>query len=207
VGSTTRHSALVANQQVKAQMSTNIYCLSNASYCLSLSDWKDVASILGTTIAVPSVLFAAYKTYKEVQRSREQRQSELEQKTRDHLLRRTEFTLAQHRRLFDDPVLASVLRLIDGDPVELRKDALWDSKRKFLTFFEELALLVNSGHVDKHVAYYMFGYYAICAHRGINFQHGIQYDKKYWGLFMSFAEDAEHYLQGSKINEVDQLRM
>ncbi len=138
-----------------------------------MSDWKDLVSIIGTLVVVPGILFAAYKAWREVQRFREQRISELEQRAREHQLKRVEFTLTQHRRLFDDPVLSSVLRILDGDHPDLREPAMWDPKRKFLTFFEEIVLLINSGYMSKDVAIYMFGYYADCAHKGENFRHGI----------------------------------
>jgi len=188
-------------------MTTSLYCLFTNSLCLPLSDWKDIASILGTLVAVPSVLFAAYKTWQEVKRSREQRKSELEQRQREHQLKRIEFTLAQHRRLFDDPTLYSILQRLDGDPPILAEVEMWDAKRKFLTFFEEIVLLVNSGYIAKDVALYMFGYYACCAHNGNNFRIGIDYQPEYWTLFMAFAEEAEQYLKGPVSMTVKNIRL
>lgn len=78
---------------------------------------------------------------------------------------------------------------------------MWDSKRKFLTFIEEIALLVNSGEIRREVAMYMFGYYACCARSGSNFSVGIALDHKYWRLFFSFSDEAKIYLSsgvGSK---------
>ena len=179
---------------------------------MTLTDWKELASIVGTLVAVPGVLFAAYKTWREVQRineqrdqeerkraweaeqSRIQRQAELEQRQKEHQLRRTEFTLAQHRRLFDDADLRMVLRYIDGDQSQLAEKEIIQAKRKFLTFFEELVLLRNSGYVSQPVALYMFGYYAYAAHNGPNFRVGIGYHREHWGLFMSFAEEAAEFL-------------
>jgi hypothetical protein len=188
-------------------MTTVLHCVTTSSACLSMSDWKDLASILGTLVAVPGVLFAAYKTWREVQRSREQRASELEQREREHQLRRAEFTLSQHRRLFDDPALSSVMKILDGDNPDLREVSMWEPKRKFLTFFEELILLVNSGYIAKETALYMFGYYATCAHKGVNFRVGIDYLPKYWSLFMGFAEEAEQYLDSPVAKDVRALRL
>ena len=172
-----------------------------------MSDWKDAATIAGTLVGVPGVLFAAYKTWREVQRSHEQRQSELEQREREHQLKRAEFTLAQHRRLFDDPALSSVMRILDEDEAGLMDVAMWEPKRKFLTFFEELILLINSGYVAKETALYMFGYYATRAHRGENFRVGIDYRPEYWNLFMAFAEEAEQYLASPTAKNVTALRL
>ena len=179
---------------------------------MTLAEWKDVVSIVGTLVAVPGVLFAAYKTLREVERIKEQKaqedekrtreaaqakaqsQAALDQRQREHQLRRAEFTLAQHRRLFDDEDLRLVLKYLDGDQEPLATPELLQAKRKFLTFIEELVLLRNSGYISQAVALYMFGYYAYAAHRGTNFQHGIGYYREHWGLFMSFAEEAERQL-------------
>ena len=184
-----------------------LYCLASSALCLSLTDWKEVASIVGTLVAVPSVLFAAYKTWREVQRSREQRLSELEQRQKEHELKRVEFTLTQHRRLFDDPMLLSVLQILDGDPIELRDPKMWEPKRKFLTFFEEMILLLNSGYIKRDVALYMFGYYAATAHRGDNFRHGISYIPESWNLFIGFAEESEKYLISPEAKTRKDLRL
>ena len=179
---------------------------------LTLSDWKDIAAVIGTIVAVPGVLFAAYKTWREVERITEQREqenekrrqeseraqaqklAELEQRQLEHQLRRTEFTLAQHRRLFDDPDLRLVLNFLDGDQPDLATPELIQAKRKFLTFFEELVLLRNSGYISQSVALYMFGYYAYAAHIGQNFKFGISYTRTNWGLFMDFADEAAAYV-------------
>jgi hypothetical protein len=186
---------------------STLYCLTSSALCLSLTDWKDVASIVGTVVAVPSVVFAAYKTWREFQRSREQRLAELEQLQREHELKRVEFTLTQHRRLFDDPILYGVLRILDGDPVALREHEMWNPKRKFLTFFEEIVLLVNSGYIKRDVALYMFGYYAVAAHSGANFRHGISYTPESWYLFMGFAEESTKYLLSPEAKTVKDLRL
>ena len=181
---------------------------------MSLSEWKDVAAILGTVVAVPGVLFSVYKAWQEVVRIGEQRQAEIDQRDRtgkqrerELELKRVEFTLAQHRRLFDDKSLCSVLQCLDGDQLSLRDPQIIESKRKFLTFFEEMILLRNSGYISDDIALYMFGYYAKCAHRGENFRFGIAYKPEYWNLFMSFAEEAEHYLASPKAKDSKLLRL
>lgn len=206
-------------------MASGEYCVALTALCMTLSDWKDAASIVGTIVAVPGVLFAAYKTWREVQRigeqrsldsekrtheverARVQREAELEQRTQEHQLRRSEFTLAQHRRLFDDPDLKLVLRYLDGDQAELATAGLVQAKRKFLTFFEELILLRNSGYISPEVALYMFGYYALAAHVGSNFMWGINYDATNWSLFMGFAEEARKFLAADTPPDNSKLRL
>jgi hypothetical protein len=164
-----------------------LYCLPFSDICRSMVDWKDLALSLGAMAGVPAAIFAAYKTFQELKKNRIHREEDLK-------LKRAEFTLAQHRRLFD-ATLHSVLALLDSDDPGLANPDMWDSKRKFLTFFEELCLLINSELVSKDVALYMFGYYALAAYEGPNFRIGIDWDECYWGLFFAFAKDAKIFLE------------
>ena len=91
-------------------------------------------------------------------------------------------------------------------PCRAEKDVT-DAKRKFLTFIEEIALLVNSELLKPDVAYYMFGYYAVKAHRGSNFHFDVNYSPAYWGLFMSFAERAERYLASPGATSAPELSL
>ena len=169
---------------------------------MGVSEWKDLVYVWATVLAIPGVIFAAYKTWGELKRVSAQRQAELIQREAQlaqqelsHSLKRAEFTLAQHRRLFDDSTLWSVLRKLDDNHPDLGKIEMWDAKRKFLTFFEELTLLVNSGLVNKSVALYMFGYYAVFARQSSNFAAGIEFEPEYWGLFLQFADEAVAYFE------------
>lgn len=164
------------------------YCLIHTSWCFTISDWKEIATIIAAIVTVPGALFAVYKSFQELKKGRIQREKEQQ-------LKRTEFTLQQHRRLFDDPILYSVLKLIDSDDSKLGEVEMWDAKRKFITYFEEIELLINSGDISKNVAYYMFGYYAKCALDGKNFRIGIDLKQEYWGLFFKFAADSGEYLK------------
>lgn len=178
---------------------TATYCLLDLNYCYSLEDWNNIAIIFATYTAVPGVLIAAWKTWSEINKSRVEREE-------DHLLKRIEFTLAQHRRLFDDPVLFSVLALIDSDDEKLLEMEMWDPKRKLLTFFEEIALLVHSRQIQPTVAYYMFGYYATRARDGESFKEGIDLEVKYWGLFFEFCENAQYFLDNFETKNVKNLK-
>lgn len=91
------------------------------------------------------------------------------------------------------------MRLIDDDNAELAKPEMWDKKRKFMTFLEEIALLVRSEQIDREVAFYMFGYYATCVKKGLNeggnFTIGIDTSPEHWGLLFGFTADSEAYAQ------------
>jgi hypothetical protein len=132
-------------------MNSAQYCLFYCTkFCFSISEWKDIILSVAATIAVPSAIFTAVKTFSELKKQNEERRKERE-------LKSIEFTLQQHRRLFDDKDLFSVLSLIDNDDQKLANLEIWDAKRKLLVFFEELQLLINSEKINRDVAYYLFG--------------------------------------------------
>lgn len=168
------------------------YCALSTDYCRTMAEWGVYWQALGVLAAVLFGIFGLYRIYQELLRLNEQREKEHQDKETNARLKRTEFFLNQHRRLFDDPVLYSVLQLIDGDSDELTKEEMWDPKRKFLTFIEEIALLVCSGQINKEVALYMFGYYARCAYSP-NFVIGLNMAKEHWALFYSFVDDAVQF--------------
>jgi hypothetical protein len=87
------------------------------------------------------------------------------------------------------------LRLLDDDAEGLSVWEMWDAKRKFLTFIEEIALLVRSEQIDKNVALNMFGYYARCARYGTNFLIGINPGKEHWSLFYWFTDEADDFFK------------
>jgi hypothetical protein len=76
-------------------------------------------------------------------------------------------------------------------------------RRSYLNFFEELALMVNSGLVQKELALYMFGYYAIQAHRNKYFRDEFAFDGPYWSLFVKFANEMEALQDSPKFKRGD----
>lgn len=170
-----------------------IFCAPIIKQCNLMSEWAVYWQALGVVVGALVGVVGLYKIYQELKRINEQRAKELADKDISAKLKRTEFFLNQHRRLFDNPELYSVLCLIDSDSEKLRPEEMWDKKRKFLTFIEEIALLVDSDQINENVAYYMFGYYARCAKEGINFGEGIDLAQEYWGLFYKFSAAAEEF--------------
>lgn len=158
-----------------------------------MSEWAVYWQAFTAFLTALFGIVGLYKIYQELRRLNEQRSKDAADKETAARLKRTEFFLNQHRRLFDNPELYSVLCLIDDDSEKLLPQEMWDKKRKFLTFIEEIALLVDSQQIDRNVACYMFGYYARCAKEGKNFAIGIDLSKEYWGLFYRFCTYAEEY--------------
>jgi hypothetical protein len=79
-----------------------------------------------------------------------------------------------------------MMGLLESDSPKLRKYSLAD-RAHLLGVFEELALMLNSGLVTKHVAHYMFGYPALLCWQSKNLWQGIDRDSNYWALFRDFA--------------------
>lgn len=172
-----------------------LYCfLNNTEHCYSLSEWGEIWQSVGVFASIIIGGLGLYKIYIELKDLNRQRERQLQDDENTAKLTRTEFFLSQHRRLFDDVELYKILSLIDSDDVRLRKETLWDSKRKLLTFFEEIALLVYSEQLNKEVAFYMFGHYVRCVVYGKNFAVGIEPSREHWGLLYRFFDDAEIYL-------------
>lgn len=170
-----------------------LFCAAGTDVCNQMSEWAVYWQAVGSIATVVFGIVGLWKIYQELRRLNEQRRKELEDKDTSAQLKRTEFFLNQHRRLFDNPELFEVLCLVDEDNDALAEKSMWDKKRKFLTFFEEIALLVEAKQIKEHVAYYMFGYYARCAVEGRNFQEGIDLSQEYWGLLYRFVQAAKKY--------------
>lgn len=188
-------------------MNPSQYCIPYTNVCRLMSEWATYWQAIGVMAALIFGIFGLYKIHRELIRLNEQRQKEIDDKETSAKLKRTEFFLAQHRRLFDNLELYSVLTLIDSDHKDLRKKEYWDKKRKFLTFIEEIALLVKSKQIDEKVALYMFGYYAVCAKHGTNFLHGIDVSRAYWALFYDFSEKAEQFMNNNTNGPPDDLSL
>lgn len=161
------------------------------NYCATLSEWKDWFGIIGTIAATLIGAIGLVKLFYEISRMHSQKEREAKEIERAERLKRTEFFLGQHRRLFDTPDLFEILCLIDSPHAEkLREQEMWDKKRKFLTFFEEMALLVNNDLLDPHVADYMFAYYAKTAWSNEHFREGIDPSPEHWGLLFAYIESS-----------------
>jgi hypothetical protein len=170
------------------------YCITFTDLCRPMADWGIYWQAIGVIAATLFGTFGLIKIISELKQISEKQEHENRDRERAAKLSRTEFFLSQHRRLFDNEDLYDVLCLLDGDEEELTDEGMPDKKRKFLTFIEEMALLVNSGQINREVAFYMFGYYAICARNGVNFAAGMDMSLQHWSLFFDFANNAEVFL-------------
>jgi hypothetical protein len=113
------------------------------------------------------------------------------------ITKRTELFIQMRSRLREDRTFARICELLEEDD-ELLRDIPLIEKDRFLGFFEELALMKNSGLINDRVALYMFGYYAIRCFESKNFWYNLNREEPLWSLFIDFAEQmkiAEHRFQ------------
>jgi hypothetical protein len=161
--------------------------------CLLMTEWMAFWQIAGVTIALIGGAAGIKKIHEDLKQLANQRKKEQLDREIAAKLKRTEFFLNQHRRLFDDKDLSEVLSLLDDDNEILAEHKMWDKNRKFLTFIEEIALLIGAEHINSDVAYYMFGHYARCARDGKNFNAGINSSEEHWRVFQKFCSESDKY--------------
>lgn len=87
------------------------------------------------------------------------------------------FELVRDFAKFDD-----LLDLLRSDSPRLKKLKPWQRER-FLGFYEDLALLINSGLIQEHLAFYTFGYWLDRVWKSQNFwQDPKNREDGYWFL-------------------------
>jgi hypothetical protein len=102
-------------------------------------------------------------------------------------MKRAEYFAALYRQLHDIVVLGKICRLLDEESKELAT-VPYSEKFQFLAFFENVALMVNSGLLKRDLAQYMFAYYGIRCYESQAFWINMNRDSPYWMLFVSFAQ-------------------
>jgi hypothetical protein len=125
---------------------------------------------------------------------------------RDGRLKRFENFQQMQRRYREDPSIQAVFRSIYPDQYrgDTEKQALATTKNKldFMGFYEELALMVNSGIMRPDAAYYTFGVDAIGFWENERHWH----DDPTWKLFNSFVRNAQEF-QKRDLKSVDVLKL
>lgn len=103
---------------------------------------------------------------------------------------RGELLIRMRERFEGNESFKRICVLLETDHADLAQVPYKD-KRELLGFFEEIALMLNSGFVRPEVARYMFGYYAMKCYESKNFciitdlgkPSKINFDGVYWKLF------------------------
>jgi hypothetical protein len=149
---------------------------------LSLSDIKDLATILGVGVGALTLVKG------------------LAEYGRSALLARVERFSKLKEQFLNDTVLAKIAELLETDDIRLREVPARE-KWQFLFFFEEIALLVRAGLMTDELACYNFGYYALRCERSQYFWTiAFPKDETYWPLFLAFVKRMEAVEAVKKIN-------
>lgn len=95
-------------------------------------------------------------------------------------------------QLWQNPAYKRIVELlVSKEATEQTMSALRDidiqDKYAFLAFYEEIALMLNSGLIGEDIAHYMFGYIAIACYDSEGFWSDEDKNDLYWSLFSDFA--------------------
>jgi hypothetical protein len=94
------------------------------------------------------------------------------------------------RRFLEDTSFKDLINLILKDSPDVA-DCCMQDRRNLAGFFEELALMMNSGLLKPKVVYLMFGHYALLIDKCDAFWTGLDRESKYWIVFRGFIQEME----------------
>jgi len=143
----------------------------NTNTGLGLSDYRDIATIIGVIIAVATLI-----------RGLLEYAHQGKQKRAEHF-----FNL--RKKLKESASFQRICFLLEDDNNELIHIP-FEEKRDFLGLFEEIAIMKKSRLIKPEITYYMFGYYAIRCWRSQYFWNSVNRDSLYWKIFKDFAIEA-----------------
>ncbi len=134
-------------------------------------DWKNAAELIGTAIALATLIKGTLEYIKQ------------------GAVKRAELFLEMRDKYTKFFYLFDMLDHQDTDEGCNKLRALqFEEKLRFLGFYEELALMIESGLIRRGVAHYMFGYYAIVCWKSDHFWNEEDREDPYWRLFRLFVE-------------------
>ncbi|MDX2229127.1 MAG: hypothetical protein NW220_05800 [Leptolyngbyaceae cyanobacterium bins.349] len=139
---------------------------------MTLDDARNLAIILGTVVAAATLVKG------------------LIEYMRQNAQKRAEHYTSMREKFKENDRFQELFELLDNDDPKLA-DLPYYKKLDFLGFYEDIALMVNSGLLKKPVAHYMFAYYAIRCWESDNFWGNLNRDSSYWLLFKDFVEQMQ----------------
>lgn len=110
--------------------------------------------------------------------------------------KRAEMFLKKQGEYFNNSDFNQIRTMLESDDIAL-KEMGFEKKRAYLTFFEEIAVLKNSGLINGNLAYYMFGYYAVRCLESENFWVNINKQDIFWNVFLRFATEMQLRLRSN----------
>jgi len=150
--------------------------------------WSDLANY-GTFASGVTAVILLFLTLREYRRQGAQK--------------RADYFKAMMDKFKTTPGFLDISSYLDEDENPKLNDVPYPIRRSYLNFFEELALMVNSGLVQRELALYMFGYYAIRARHNHYFKSEFAFDGPYWSLFVRFAEELEREQSSRKFQKAN----
>jgi len=135
---------------------------------MSLDDARNIATIVGVFVGALALL----KGFHEY--------------TQQGRQKRAEHFIAMRSRFKANPAFIELCDFLEDDDIRLA-EMPFKKKRDFLGFFEEIAIMCNSGLLHLGIAHYMFGYYVIDCWKSEHFWKGLDREANYISLFKDFA--------------------
>ena len=104
--------------------------------------------------------------------------------------KRIELYLNVRRKFDDNRTFSEIRQLLDDDDPKVA-DIPFKDRSDYAAYFEEIALLENTGVIKPDVAFYMFGWEAIQCWNSEPFWKDFPKEDRYWGLFRMFVKEMQ----------------
>ncbi|BBD64336.1 hypothetical protein NIES4072_20010 [Nostoc commune NIES-4072] len=137
---------------------------------MTLDDCRNIAIILGTFVALLTWIKGVYEYTRQLAQKRSEQYAEI------------------RKRFRESKVISKLISMLETNDSNL-VEVSWSEKVELLGFYEDIALMVNSGIIKHNVAFYMFGYYAIRCWESNYFWADVNRNSPYWSLFRNFVNE------------------
>jgi hypothetical protein len=137
---------------------------------MTLDDCRNIAIIMGTFVALLTWMKGIYEYTRQLAQKRSEQYAEM------------------RKRFRESEVIFELIGMLETNDSNLA-EVSWSKKVELLGFYEDIALMVNSGIIKRNVAFYMFGYYAIRCWESEYFWNDVNRDSRYWSLFRNFVNE------------------
>ena len=103
--------------------------------------------------------------------------------------KRADLFIAMRKRFKENLVFKDIASLLEDD-LDSLSSYDFKEKRDYAGFFQEIAIMMNSGLISRNVTHYMFGYFAVKCLTSKNFWDvptKFDPEEHYWMVFRNFA--------------------
>jgi hypothetical protein len=167
--------------------SEGIIIMPTASF--TLSDVKDIFTILSVLIAVLTFIAAV------IEYRRKNKENE-----RQNALERFNKYQSMQNWFRADPGMWNVIEDAFSRETPTEMCSSWKDRMKFLVFYEQIQLMINSNLMVPDVAYYTFGPHAVEFFEKDGMWQGTSRDDPDWKLFSVFVENAKDFARRYRQN-------